>query len=484
MLIPPIKTFKRQNPGQKVKIPQDWDGETWFCLQLEWPASRDWIAVLSGLLTSPLQGRFWDERTGTVTDAQDVGWQIWSRNVPFTECDGETPCPECEECSECPQCGGLVVEDSESMGQVVTDITLEGNLLYKWFGPCCKILVGELCDVAVDDEPWDPIEEEPEYSSCSKAWAVIRAIYKCIEAFFTAESHYAWEWVGEVEQAVGYDLDNQYILTGVSRAKVLALLGQDYSDFFDYVDQAQLACALDALFDDDPLGIATESLYEAVKGVFRAQFASGTWWGVVESALDAFGREDLDTVARVGALNDGSTCTCGVEFDPDATEPDPVTGWYLSEDKSPEVQYVLSDAGTVVAAVWTGLPDADAYGVFWRIDVPPISGDVKRMSQTDWQGIRADFVLQDKGVNDNTSDKQDEWNQTYPFIQISSEAVATIVAAQRGFSQFTRLTTGVDSSVAPEWLVAQTGAWILYNSDETFPPGWVVELRYLHKAAV
>lgn len=65
----------------QVPIPTDWDGTTWCCKVIEWPKSDQWVALLRGLITWPQRGRFWDGATGTITDAQSVGREIYETNV-------------------------------------------------------------------------------------------------------------------------------------------------------------------------------------------------------------------------------------------------------------------------------------------------------------------------------------------------------------------------------------------------------------------
>lgn len=65
----------------QVPIPDDWDGDAWCTVPVEWPASQQWQAILLGLVTWPLRGRFWDGRTGIITDAQAVGKDIFTRNI-------------------------------------------------------------------------------------------------------------------------------------------------------------------------------------------------------------------------------------------------------------------------------------------------------------------------------------------------------------------------------------------------------------------
>lgn len=71
--------------AMRMKIPTDWDGETWRCWSVEWPDSIMWNAYLRGFLNEPTRGRYWDERTGSVIEAQAIGREIWNRNSPMEE---------------------------------------------------------------------------------------------------------------------------------------------------------------------------------------------------------------------------------------------------------------------------------------------------------------------------------------------------------------------------------------------------------------
>lgn len=66
-------------------IPSDWDNESWCCWIVEWPNSPEWRQILAGLLLDMQRGRTWDEKTGTITEAQAVGKQIRERNYIFDE---------------------------------------------------------------------------------------------------------------------------------------------------------------------------------------------------------------------------------------------------------------------------------------------------------------------------------------------------------------------------------------------------------------
>lgn len=67
-------------------IPNDWAGEEWACVIIEWPDSPRWMGLLRGLITTPVRGRFWDGQTGSISDAQAIGLEIEERN-PVTSCN-------------------------------------------------------------------------------------------------------------------------------------------------------------------------------------------------------------------------------------------------------------------------------------------------------------------------------------------------------------------------------------------------------------
>lgn len=70
----------------QIPIPDDWAGADWTCQIIEWPDSEQWLALLRGFMSTAARGRFWDARTGTITDAQAIGLEIERRN-PVASCD-------------------------------------------------------------------------------------------------------------------------------------------------------------------------------------------------------------------------------------------------------------------------------------------------------------------------------------------------------------------------------------------------------------
>lgn len=65
-------------------IPSDWTGD--YCrYAVCWPKSEQWLAVLRGVLTLPARGRFWDEHTGSILEAQSVIRETFDNNLHLGE---------------------------------------------------------------------------------------------------------------------------------------------------------------------------------------------------------------------------------------------------------------------------------------------------------------------------------------------------------------------------------------------------------------
>lgn len=64
----------------QIPIPTDWNGTDWVCVILDWPNSETWLSLLRGFISEPARGRFWDAKTGSITDTQAIGLDIIGRN--------------------------------------------------------------------------------------------------------------------------------------------------------------------------------------------------------------------------------------------------------------------------------------------------------------------------------------------------------------------------------------------------------------------
>ena len=175
----------------KVPIPYDWTGEfAHYCIA--WPDSTNWRGILSGLLSYPMRGRFWDERTGSIKAVQDTAWQIWLANEYLQACVDCAP-----DAPGCPQTGvqgGALIMGDDDMGQVVTDVTIENGVLTVWFGPCCSralsdFQAGSIASTLPDEPLKPPGGDAPVYSACGKATAVVAAVWAVLDSTWKGYNH-------------------------------------------------------------------------------------------------------------------------------------------------------------------------------------------------------------------------------------------------------------------------------------------------------
>jgi len=309
------------------KIPQDWDGTGWTCYQIQWPDSEEYTLLLRGLLYSLTRGRDWDQATGTITAAQLIAWLIWDKNIPLVNCQD---CPPEAQDGQSEPCGGILVEESTDMGQVVTDVTVVDGKLTVWFGPCCsKELTGFLAkgDNGVGDDPLNP-DSDPAfvYSACGKATAIVEAVYQTIEASFAAvqsSAIFPWQLIHYVENAVGYDLDNLWLSMLIANAAAGWAIGKSFSDVANDVEKQQVICELVDFFGDDAIGVPDSATFEQIKGVFKAN-VSFVYWQLYDQAINAIGTTDMDTIAKLGAGDTAAVCDCP---DQGLTVNDPTGNW-------------------------------------------------------------------------------------------------------------------------------------------------------------
>lgn len=311
----------------KWLIPQDWslDSGDWDCVEIQWPNSVEWKRMLIALLYTLTRGREWDETSGTITDVQAVGWEIFTRNMALTPC-GECPecpdCPSCEECEECEECaanrsGALIESEESDMGQVVTNVTVnEQGQIVVWFGPCCsEVLTGiKVSNVAteVDIDPVNP-DNDPDfvYYACGKAKAIVDAVYGLIEICFdyADEVLAPWQYIPRIEADFGFDLDNNWLTLLILNAAAAWAVGQNFGLVNLAAERARVQCQLAQFFSDDNVGVPDSATFESVKGVFKANITIANW-GFFDQAINAIGAVDMNTIAVFGSGDSTATCDC------------------------------------------------------------------------------------------------------------------------------------------------------------------------------
>lgn len=205
------------------------------------------------------------------------------------------------------------------MGQVVTDVTVENGHLLVWFGPCCSKDLGAVSEIgALGEEPdIDPPWEDaggggtpPEYSACSKAHAVVNVVYEVVAAAISALEEWPWKYVPYIEETIGYDLDNQWLLLLMVDIGLLAALDPP-TTWNDPIEKQRIVCRVVQLFGDNAYGVPTDAMFEQIKGCFAAEMSFDFWNTAFWYALNAVGRHDMDTIAKTASLADAELdCGC------------------------------------------------------------------------------------------------------------------------------------------------------------------------------
>jgi hypothetical protein len=351
----------------RVPIPDDWDGKNWQCYRVEWPASNQFRALLEGFLSYLMRGRYWDERTGSVSAAQAIGWQVFSRNVPLTKCSDVSALPGAG-------FGALVGtyegEDLMPCIDISNLLKIEDGVLYARDSCCEWIAIGPTSGggvvESVGDTPLDLTggEDPPTYAACGKATAVVNFAYDLLVAAWLEADELPWKWVGHLESALGQNMSDKWLVSLVLDLDLLRGLGYTLDDLNDpWVKQNMICKVVNVLNDGSPDG-ATQDQYEQIRSIFlNDNLVTRLVWGDV---FNAMGWKLTNRVAMLGATDTTSECDCPdvgylIEYGPDGA------GWYLSSPFAGGMQTnSRADAGSLAVCFGEELAQ-DAYGVAMRL---------------------------------------------------------------------------------------------------------------------
>lgn len=377
----------------KIPIPDDWNGEDWHCIRVRWPDSTLYNALLVGFLTQMARGRFWDERTGLISDAQAVAQQVIENNLPFVSCTGEqidTPGVIAT------RGGGIVIIGDDDMGQVVTDWYVDsatGEFVVK-FGHCCEerfsiaqqTIPGETSDTGEPEIPTIiPGEEDPyipslEYSACAKATTVVERIEAIARAAWGARTD-PYSMKGAIEDAnPGYSVGVTWVYSIYVKALgLMAIEGVADADIFNAEFYNAWISWLISRLEDDPAGLSSSEWAAMINWVqYEWVFNYETpdlstvidFWlaGFYVNILNMLGRERFNQIMQEGMLRTDVDCTglglgtgevteyagdliwTGTIEDPPQDEPYTVT--WLNQGKTLNVR-----VGPIVATQYAGLED-------------------------------------------------------------------------------------------------------------------------------
>lgn len=304
-------------------IPDDWDGETFQCVEIHWPDSPFWWSILRGVLTELARGRTWDESTGIIKDAQAVGWEIWSRSWPFMPC-GTTDCPETPANGETGDTVPINVgpcfwddfisdcegENMSGCGGSGLPIKIESGKLYWWH--CCQWIevgaIAGLTDEVSDDWAGDP--EETDYYACGKASAIVELIFGVAKSCWDERDNYPWQWSGHVKADwPGIQLSTNYIAITVTQAILCTALSFDETDWNTSALKQTARSRIVALMTADANPISSD-VYLQIKGILAGlfDFTAAPLGLFLTNALDVIGRGDLSNYAALGATTEPGNC--------------------------------------------------------------------------------------------------------------------------------------------------------------------------------
>lgn len=412
----------------KLVIPDDWDGETWQCVAVQWPSSPRWLSILRGLLTQPMRGRLWDEKTGTITEAQAVGWQIFLENVPLTDCEtGEAGDANVERMDALGGSCGCWDEMELSMPCIDVSRLLKivDGILYAKDDCCEWVAVGEIgAGVAeVISNPFDDDDTGPFYA-CGKAAGILGVIYAIVEHALEATALDEYQWEAYIRSAAdSFTLGRAAIYRLVINAYA-ALAVSSEGTILDEDRKQRWLCQLAPQLADDVE--VTDSEYEAFKQSVSAFWLSDNLGAagnlivnVFIAAREALGVNDGKLAMQLGAKNASADCGCPTVYHP------PSEGWWVGEP----ITFVKQSGGAEIICHDVELP-YKCYG-FW-------------ITKSGTTGDTANFKRMSSGFDECAPNGTSPWGDTSDNQTSGSADIPQVPAAGEGLSadQIVAITRG------------------------------------------
>jgi len=324
--------YGQRSRDAAITIPDDWSIETgqWNCIQIQWPNSPSWTAILLGILSAAQRGRFWDEKTGIVTDAQAIGREIFARNADLTSCEGDPlPLPPPDQIGGF---GGSCFEDCEDTMPCL-DIShllkIENGKLYALDGCCVWQEIGPLgAEPDLGETPLEiPGGDPPAYNACAKAYAGARILRDVAFACWEQYDSYPWEFVPLVEEDVKQDLVDLAVVAAVLQAGIMSPLGYTIEEVCSDSFLQWLRCQLNVKFADNA-ATATEDDFKSARSLVIGHVTPDVYkmnfWDYVFTAI---GWKTFARYIALGAAQDDVDCDCPEEQGPGIP---PTTGAWWS----------------------------------------------------------------------------------------------------------------------------------------------------------
>lgn len=313
----------------QLKIPDDWDGKSWRCIQLTIPDSNQWADIFRGFLVTPTRGRAWDINSGNIKAVQAIGWEIWDRNFPFSSCvelPEESPDSQNSNSDLADSWigGGCEEQEMGCTGIDPRNIKIEAGVLYVRF--CGEWeAVGEVPGAisGTTDPATAPVvivDEENENPDCRKAYVVASAIMEVVNEI---DDHKA-----EVLCAIAVIRNLPHLSLNIEKVLIIQalLLGKSIltggSAVVESGDEEKIRCWIKGLMSDeydDPLGIEYQALGPYLFGAFGLEVPRGLMY---QNALYAIGSATYrDLVRSAKNLPEEPECCEQTIALPDWTQP-------------------------------------------------------------------------------------------------------------------------------------------------------------------
>lgn len=401
----------------QLPIPDDWQDGEYECVQILWPNSPKWMALLAGFITSPSRGRFWKETTGSIVDVQEIGRELDEINLPFMSCAGTEIIIHKEYVRQFAE-----AEESDFLmtlcGYNPKAFKIENGQL--WVKDFCGewVAIGSITATPGGEVP--PIEEIPDpppdgydyATACSKVAKIAVTAYNILaQGVASIEGAAAldpYDFYQDMQDAVsGIDLSfnsvmNLFFLLPYANAFGVTgeLLETGYIDW--------LKCHWVDVVSDGNQGITPDE-YSAMKSVMtealRSHRSDGaysgfgkTMRGIWEHAIEAIGPKDVEKLSYWAQPVPGQDCDCPEEVDPNAPLAPNSNGWYWGRLLNGPITAIPHLPGGAFPYDTWGYPYAidtaehDVYGMRWSHQVLSAGSIVSMKRSNDpAPGIPYDF---------------------------------------------------------------------------------------------
>lgn len=335
----------------QIPIPDDWNGQDWQCVQVEFPDSPLWTAILMGLLSYATRARVWDGKSGSILDVQAIGREIWDRNyplVPCADCDTETEPGDSDNGTEPIEITGELCMNGCSIPYGALRWQ-DGKLQFRYCGEWYDV-GGDVTTPTFPDEPDIDIVPDPpptgweDSTPCAKARALAVMTYNIVVQGFAEDEGVEdpWEFYNDMNDAFRtIDLafnDMMSMYFNLIPVNAAGLEGETKD--IGIVDW--LKCAWSPLIPEGNAGISAD-VYEELKSAMTSALNQAippdymgfetTMRAIWKNAFWSIGPKDAAKITYYAQPIAGQDCTC-----PDGTG-DPIVPsiWFTSvSDIQPE----------------------------------------------------------------------------------------------------------------------------------------------------